>query len=76
MCGSDLESEKGYASSNIDDLLSASLRPNDNIYLLTGGISSWKNEDISNDVNLFKVENHKLNLLENFGSINMGESST
>ena len=42
ICGSDLESEKGYASSNIDDLLSASLRPNDNIYLLTGGISSWK----------------------------------
>lgn len=76
MCGSDLESERGYASSNINDLLSASLRTNDNIYLLTGGSSSWENEDISNDVNLFKVENHKLNLLENFGSINMGESST
>lgn len=76
MCGSDLESEKGYASSNIDELLNADISSNNDIYLLTGGSKKWHKEEIDDGVNLYKIDNHKLMSVKSYGLLNMGEAST
>ena len=66
MCGSDLESDGGYASDDIDEMLESKLASEVNLLVYTGGTSNWYNEDISDDRNqIFKVEGNRLNLVNN-----------
>ncbi len=51
MCGTDLESKYGMASSDLQEMASAKYGDNVNIIAYTGGCSQWKTSGISNKVN-------------------------
>lgn len=78
MCGSDLESDGGYASDDIEEMLKASLAKEVNFLLYTGGATKWYNEDIADGKNqIFKIENGKLNLIDNsIGTAYMSNPNT
>ncbi len=79
MCGSDLESENGFATSDIQEILSVSNKPsNVNIIIETGGAKSWKSTyGISaNYLERYEVGNKKLNKVDSLTKASMGEAST
>ena len=77
MCGSDLETKRGAASKNIDELLAAHLPENVQIILQTGGASSWRRHNIPSDsINRWKIEKGELVLLEQLPQANMGNGRT
>ncbi len=79
MCGTDLESKSGMASSDLSEMASAALSSNVNVIVYTGGCKQWKTQGISNTVNqIYKVESGgKIKcLVQNDGSDPMTKSST
>lgn len=63
MCGTDLESKYGMASSDIEEMKAASKKfDNDfNVIVYTGGCNKWKTSDISSKVNqIYQIKNGKL----------------
>ena len=77
-CGADLESDSGYASNDIEEILSVSNQPDDvNIILETGGTTRWHTTGIdANALSRFHVENKHLVLDEKLTKANMGKQST
>ena len=73
MCGTDLESKYGMATSDLKEMMSANLTDKINIIVETGGCKGWKTNGISNSVNqIYKVEKGRmLRLEENYGSAAM-----
>lgn len=64
MCGTDLESKYGMASSDMEEMRSASYGDNVNVIVFTGGCSKWKTGDISNKVNqIYQIKNGQINRL-------------
>ena len=58
LCGTDLESKSGMASSDLQEMTKATLSDNVNVIVYSGGCKAWKNSIISNSVNqIYKVEN-------------------
>ena len=78
LCGTDLESdENGAASSNIDEILQASLDSNIKYYIQTGGTNNWEDSRINPEKSQrFIVENGDLLLVDEFELQNMGEEKT
>ncbi len=65
MCGSDLESDGGYASSDISEMLYAYKDEKINIVMQTGCTNEWQDYDISSEENeIYIVENNELVLVE------------
>lgn len=65
LCGTDLESKNGMASSDIQEMASAKFGDNVNVIIYTGGCSAWKTSGISSSVNqIYQLQNGKLKLLE------------
>ena len=69
MCGSNLESEGGYASDDIEEMMESQLADEINLLIYTGGTTEWSNEAISGNRNqIFKLENKSLKLVhDNLG---------
>lgn len=68
MCGSDLESDYGCATSDINEILYADYSDDLNIIIETGGTKSWQNSYIKDKaIQRYKVENNGLELLEDIG---------
>ena len=78
MCGSDLESDGGYASDDIDEMLEAQLANEVNVLIYTGGATSWYNDKIADGKNqIFKIENGNLVLVDDtIGTAYMSEPDT
>ena len=78
MCGSNLESEGGYASSDIAEVLKVSNQPDDvNVVFETGGTTRWRRYNISASVlSRYHVEDKSLVLDETVAKANMGLRST
>lgn len=77
MCGSDLESERGYATKNISEMLSAEIAGNVNIIIQTGGTKDWKSYGIPSDsLNRYTVKDNELVFLEKTQQASMGNSET
>ena len=78
MCASDLESEDGFATRDIKEMLDATVDKKINLIIETGGTKQWKDYGISNQANqIYKIENGKMNLIEdNLGSKEMTNSNT
>ena len=77
MNGSNLESEAGEATANLQSLLSVSLPESINVILYTGGTAYWQNDVISPYYNqIWSVENGELVLLETLDAKSIGESAT
>ncbi len=51
MCGTDLESKSGMATTDLEEMVSAQLGSNINIVLETGGASRWQNQIIKSGTN-------------------------
>ena len=81
MCGADLESDNGLASSDIDEILKVSGQPDDvNIIIETGGASSWQSGHsytISNSkLERWHVENKALVKDDSLTYAGMGKTTT
>ncbi len=64
LCGTDLESKSGMASSDLQEMCNATLSGKVNLLVYTGGCSEWKNNVISSSKNqIYKIENGKLRCL-------------
>ena len=51
MCGTDLESKSGMATSDLEEMVSATLGSNINVIVETGGASTWQNQIIKSNTN-------------------------
>ncbi len=77
MCGSDLESQYGAATKNIEELLAVELPANAHVLLETGGAKSWRNELVDpTQLGRYVVENGDLSLIEHVGTAPMSNAGT
>lgn len=80
MCGTDLESKYGMASSDMEEMRVASSKFGDdfNLIVYTGGCNGWKNSSISSKVNqIYSIKNGKITrLVDDDGSKAMTDPST
>ena len=78
MCGTDLESKSGMATSDMQEMLSSSIGDNVNLIVYTGGCKQWKNNVVSSSVNqIYQVTSQGLKRLEdNAGTASMTNPTT
>lgn len=78
LCGTDLESRSGMASSDLSEIAAASYGDNMNVIVYTGGCAGWKTQGISSQVNqIYRVKNGQLERLEaDMGNKAMTKPST
>ena len=78
MCGSNLESDYGLATNDLQEMTNAEIGSNVNVIVETGGCERWKNTLISASTNqIYKVESGSLRLVkDNIGSKSMVEPAT
>ena len=78
MCGTDLESKHGMASSDLQEMANANIGKNVNVLVYTGGCAQWKNNVVSNQVNqVYKVEQGGVKcLVQNDGRDSLTKPST
>ena len=75
--GSNLESEGGEATANLNSLLSIALPQSVNVIIYTGGTAYWQNDVINPYYNqIWRIVDQELVLLESLDSKNMGDSAT
>ena len=70
MCGTDLESKYGMATSDLQEMMAAQIGDQVNLLVCTGGCKQWKNNVVSSSVNqIYKVESGGLRcLVSDFGT--------
>ena len=70
MCGTDLESRSSMATSDLQEMLNATVGENVNLLVYTGGCSRWRNNVISSTTNqIWQVVDEGMSCLEkNLGS--------
>jgi hypothetical protein len=78
MCGTDLESEGGMATTDIEEMANATLSDNVRVILETGGTSRWQNDLIKSNTNQrFRIKQGGLQTLDkNLGKQSMVEPET
>ena len=77
VCGSDLESEGGFASDDIDEMLRVQLPENVTVVIETGGAQKWRRDDIDAAGNCrFVYDSGGFRLIEKTKRSNMGASDT
>lgn len=78
MCGTDLESESGMASADIEEMAEARFGDNVNLLIYTGGCTDWKISGISNRANqIFQLrQGNIVCLMDNMGNDSMTNPKT
>ena len=78
LCGTDLESKNGMASSDLLEMCNATLSSSVNVLVYTGGCKSWKNSIVSNSKNqIYKVESGGVRcLVKDDGNASMTKPAT
>ena len=78
MCGTDLESQQGMATSDLKEMANASVGDNINLLIYTGGCRRWRNNVVSSSVNqIYQIKNGKFICLEkDLGSASMVNPDT
>ena len=78
MCGTDLESGSGMATSDLMEMTKASISDNVNVLVYTGGCKRWRNEVISSSRNqIYRVQSGGLErLVEDDGDRSMTDPAT
>ena len=77
LCGSDLESEGGFATSDLSELMEVELPENVTVVIETGGAAEWWNETVDTSVLQRYVYNSDgLALVDEQPSASMGDSET
>ena len=78
MCGADLESENGLATSDLNEILSVSGQPEEvNIIVETGGANSWSKSQIPSDkLARWEIRNRQFLKKQELKYDSMGKTST
>lgn len=77
LCGSDLESEYGCATTDISELLEVDLPDNVNVIIQTGGSSKWQNDIVDPDKQQrYIVSDNNIQLIDEQPRSNMGDPET
>lgn len=78
LCGTDLESKSGMASSDLQEMAAAHYGDNVNLIVYTGGCKQWQTSGISNSKNqIYRVRDGKLERLESdMGNKSMTDPDT
>ncbi len=77
ICGSNLESDSGLATKNINEMLSVDYPSDVNVIMQTGGATKWKTSGISaKNIGRFHIENGSLVSDAQLSQANMGSSDT
>lgn len=78
MCGTDLESKHGMATSDLQEMMAANLGENINLLVYTGGCTDWRNNVISSQTNqIYQIKNGNLIChVENAGQESMTNPDT
>jgi hypothetical protein len=77
MCGSDLESNAGNATLDLQEMLDADFGEHVNVVIQTGGCSDWYPDVISDgEVQRWYIQNGELYEVENLGQVNMLDAGT
>lgn len=78
MCGTDLESKSGMASSDLQEMINAQISDKVNVIVQTGGCERWRNSVVSSKTNqIYKLTSQGLTLLEdNLGLRSMTDPDT
>ena len=73
MCGTDLESKYGMGTSDLGEMVKATIDHKVNVIVETGGCRAWKNNIVSSSVNqIYQVQTGGLRrLVDNFGTAYM-----
>ena len=77
LCGSDLESNGGFASSDLEELMQVQLPENVKVVIETGGAAEWHNSFVDpSKIQRFIYDSNGLTMVEELPSANMGDAST
>jgi len=77
ICGSDLESENGAATEDLNELLEADLPDNVKVLIQTGGSIEWQNDTMSsNAIGRYLYDKDGLHELEQASDADMGSRET
>lgn len=78
LCGTDLESKHGMATSDLQEMMKATLSDNVNLIVYTGGCKKWTNNVVSSDKNqIYQIKKGKLVCLEkDMGTASMTKPAT
>ena len=78
MCGTDLESNGGMGTSDLQEMLNADVSKKVNLIVFTGGCKQWRNNVISSSVNqVYQVTNGNFKcLVQNAGNGSMTDPAT
>ncbi len=78
ICGSDLETDGGYATTDIQEMLDATIDEKINVVIQTGGTLEWQNFGISSEANeRYLVTDDELILIDDsLGQLDMLEPQT
>ena len=78
MCGTDLESQQGMATSDLKEMANATVGKNINLIVYTGGCSRWRNNVISSRTNqIYRISDGDLEcLVDNAGNKSMVDPET
>lgn len=77
VCGSDLESNYGAASADIEELLETDLPPNVRVLILAGGTHEWQNDLFrENEINLYLYDEDGLHQVTQLDDADMGDGET
>lgn len=76
LCGSDLESENGMGTDDINEMLSATGSDNVRFVVETGGSAKWYNDDVSvNSLQRFVIQNEQMEMVDEKSVANMGDTA-
>ena len=77
LCGSDLESGGGFASTDLGEMMEAELPENVTVVIQTGGSSAWHNDQMDpSKLQRWTYTSQGLNLVEELDSASMGDAQT
>lgn len=78
LCGTDLESKYKMGTSDLQEMLNASLNPNINLIVYTGGCKKWNNSVVSSQTNqIYQLKDGKMYCLsDNEGAKPMTDPAT
>ena len=78
MCGADLESQNGMATSDLKEMLNAKISDKVNLVVFTGGARRWRNNVVSSSVNqIYQIKDGSLTrLVDDAGNSSMTSPNT
>lgn len=77
LCGSDLETNGGFATADLQEMLEVDLPENVNVVIQTGGASVWQNELMDpSKIQRWVYNSEGLRLVDECNTANMGDAQT